>query len=287
VYSVNNNQDGSFLKDLKQKGYLSYDVLEFNETKIEGAGQYSANYMLSLRVTTNEGDVIILSDGSGEYVEEGQENQTAKEISGIVNSNYFYDITQFLADAKSYCLDNKFIEIEGENYNDFTVNEQAIERYFRTFRIKSAPNYKKTFRTEEQIVKGVKLEIERIKNIYKNWLAVNNAIETAKANGKDFLWYAEKNKYDDEGNVLEGQGTILPFGIDLDKLNQDYKDTAKIEDVWYTYTNNPTGEKTTTKGLVMCVFDFKNKQSDLQYESLAFLRYIIQTYSDYIQAEVV
>ena len=120
------------------------------------------------------------------------------------------------------------------------------------------------------------------------------------ANGKHFIcvngnyyrgdWikgHLLKVPYDDEGNVLEGQGTILPFGIDLDKLNQDYKDTAKIEDVWYTYTNNPTGEKTTTTGLVMCVFDFKNKQSDLQYESLAFLRYIIQTYSDYIQAEVV
>ena len=100
---------------------------------------------------------------------------------------------------------------------------------------------------------------------------------------KDFLWYGEKNKYDDKGNVIEGQGTIYPYGIDLYKLNENFKDKAKIEDTWYTYTNNPEGEgdATTCVGLVMGVFNFKSYQKDLQFESLAFINYIIETYSGY------
>ena len=39
--------------------------------------------------------------------------------------------------------------------------------------------------------------------------------------------------------------------------------------------------KTTSEGLVLAVFDFKKHQADLQYESLAFVKYIIETYSGY------
>lgn len=283
VKSVSATKNGTLLEKLKKDKVLSYDVLSLNATSITSAGEYSASYMLSLRTTTFEGDVILMSDGRGEYVEEGKENTTAKNMQSAINAHYFYNIETFLSDAKSYCLGNGFINVDGEDYATYTVNREKIERYFLNQRIPSARNYKKTYRTEEQKAEGVKNEIERIENVYKNWLFVSSAIQNAKDLGNDFIWYGEIKKYDDKGNEIEGEGEILPLGIDLYKLNINFKDKAKIEDSWYTYTNNPDekGKATTEEGLVMCVFNFKSEQRDLQYESLAFLRYIIQSYSGY------
>ncbi|MBE5741757.1 MAG: hypothetical protein E7360_00340 [Clostridiales bacterium] len=283
VQSVSHSNNGNLLKKLKDEGILSYDVLEWHSTTITSAGQYSASYMLNLRTTTNEGDVIIMSDGRGEYVKEGEENTTAKSMETAINSRYFYNIEEFLNDAKSYCIDNGFITVNGEDYSNYTVNNATIERYFLTERINSAGNYRKTYRTEAKKQEGVKNEIIRIENVYKNWLSVTNAIKTAKDEGNDIIWYGEIKKYDSEGKEIEGQGEIKPFGIDLYKLNKNYKDRKKIEDSWFTYTNNPEGEgeRTTAEGLVLCVFNFESAQRDMQYESLAFMNYIIKTYSGY------
>ena len=151
-----------------------------------------------------------------------------------------------------------------------------------TVRLKSAGNYRKTFRTEIQKQEGVKNEIKRITAIYENYLFVQRAIDQAKLDDNDILWYGKLNQYDEKGDLIEGEYKIYPYGIDLYKLNQPFvqSETNKkpnVADVWYVSANG----KTTAEGLVLSVFNFKKYQPDMQYESLAFVKYVIETYGGY------
>lgn len=295
VYTQNQNKNNELLQEMKEKGVFSYDVLKTSVNPITSAGQYSASYMLSLRTTTQEGDVMLISDGrlakvlageSGSGLESGVDSSSQKdpydEIQSAVNARYFYDLNDFLQDAKDYCLTVGGGFITPNADGSYTVNKDRIADYFRQVRMKSAGNYRKTFRTEEQIKGAIELEIKRVTDIYENYLYLSNAIKTAQDNGKDFLWYGELYGYDEEGYLDENNTTTHAFGIDLYKLNSPFIDkeggsVPKVEDTWYTYANG----KTSSEGLVLCVFDFQYYQPDLQYESLAFLTHIVKTYSGY------
>ncbi|MBQ7373790.1 MAG: hypothetical protein IJW64_04420 [Clostridia bacterium] len=282
VKTVNSAKNGSLLSDMKKDGTLSFDVLELNVSYLNSAGQYSASYMLSLRASVQEGDVLLISDGRAVEVEEGKEDEEdpSSEISSVINGGYLYNFETFLTDARTYCVSNGFI-VENQD-GTYSVDEDEIETYFLNVRLKSAGNYRKTFRTELQKQEGVKLEIKRIIAIYENYLFVKRAIDQAKAEDNDILWYGDLKQYDEDGKVIEGEVKTYPFGIDLYKLNKPFIDSqtdkkADISEVWYTYANG----KTTSEGLVMGVFDFQSYQPDLQYESLAFIKRVIETYSGY------
>ena len=277
VKTLNVNKTSNILKDMKKDGRLSYDVLEYGVNTITSAGQYSASYMLSLRTQTQEGDIVLISDGRAIEVEEGSDEDPKADISRVVNMGVLYDIEVFLDSAKEYCLNNEFITVNGTDNSDYTVNEEVIRDYFLTKRIPSAGNYKKTYRTDAQKEDGAKKEIERIKKVWTDYLNVSEAIETAKAQDNDILWYGEVYFYDENNKVIPEKTIVKPFGIDLYKLNKNFKSKAKLEDLWYTYT----GEKTTDEGLVLTVLNYSKEQADLQYESLSFINYLIETYSEY------
>lgn len=277
VYTVGSeNKNETLLNEAKNKGYFSYDVLETNSSSIVSGGQYTATYMLSLKMTTQDGDVMIISDGRA--VTEKEEGESVSDLGTIINSGYLCDIQTLLTKARDYCVYDHLFITENED-GTYTVNEDVIRKYFLEVRVKSAKNYKKTYRTAEQKENGAKLEINRIKKLYENYLYVSKAIAKAKSNDSDFLWYGEIYTYDSKGNVIKEKTEVRPFGIDLYKLNTPFIESGipDIANTWYTYADG----KTTAEGLVACVFDFTSYQPDLQYETLGFLRYLIETYSGY------
>ena len=276
VYTVGSSEkNAQMMLDAKKKGLFSYDVLKFSVNSVTSGGQYSASYMLSLKMSTQEGDVMIISDGRAET-----ENKEKKsDLTSIINNRYLCDMETLLKSARAYCVNNGFII---ENGSSWQANEQKIEEYFLNTRIKGKGkgNYRKTYRTAQQKAEGVKLEIARIKQLYENYLYVSAAIEVAKAADCDFLWYGELYSYDKNNKIIEEETEIRPYGIDLYKLNQPFlgqEGVPNVEDTWFTYANG----KPTAEGLVVCVFDFRGYQVDLQYETLGYLRYIIQTYGRY------
>ena len=277
VYTVGSNErNAEMLVDAKKKNLISYDVLKFSVNPVTSGGQYSASYMLSLKMSTYEGDVMIISDGRAET----EDKEKKSDLTSIINNRYLCDMETLLKSARAYCVNNGFVvEKLGGSY---VFNEDAIKEYFLNTRIKGKGkgNYRKTYRTAKQKEKGVELEIARIKQLYKNYLYVSAAIQAGKDAGADFLWYGELYTYDENNKVIEDKTEIRPYGIDLYKLNQPFlgqEGVPNVEDTWFTYANG----KPTAEGLVVCVFDFRTQQVDLQYETLGFLRYIIQTYGRY------
>ena len=285
VSSESASTSNSYLSKLKKDGVLSYDVLDAQVSRIQSAGQYSASYMLSLRMSVQEGDVLLISDGRAVQVEENEdekesENDPTQEIANVINGGYLYKFEDFLADARDYCVSNGFI-IENQD-GTYAVDEQVIETYFKAVRLKSAGNYRKTFRSELQKQEGVKLEIKRIVSVYENYLFVKKAIDQAKASGNDFLWYGDTYKFDEDGKPIESSKQTFAYGIDLYKLNKPFIESAtdkkpNLADTWFTYANG----KTTSEGLVLSVFNFKKYQPDMQYEALAVVKDFIKTYSGY------
>ena len=169
-----------------------------------------------------------------------------------------------------------------EDIRNIDVDETAVRNYFLDYRIKSAGNYRKTYRTQEQKETGVKLEIERINTLLENYTLVSGAIEKAKADDVDILWYADFNP----GKTYEKKD--VPYGIDLQKLNvaSAANGGEKLFDYWYYWENaeNENGSSDPVKksdGLVMAVFNYGSDQFDLQFESLAVIADAIKTFSNY------
>ena len=272
VSTAGSDKNIEILNKVKNKGYFSYDVLQLSPNSVIGGGQYSASYMLSLKMSTHEGDVIIISDDRADT----DNTKKGVEITSMINSCNMFEIPTLLSKARDYCVSNGFVIEEGESWK---LDEGVIKSHFLDTRLKSAGNYKKTYRTAQQKEEGAKNEVTRIKTLYENYLYVSRAIEKAKLAGNDFLWYGTLYSYDINGNAIEDSAEVKPLGIDLYKLNQPFIESGvpSIEETWFTYANG----KPTSEGLVACVFNFSSYQADLQYETLGFLRYLIETYSRY------
>lgn len=282
VYA-NDGYSSNVLNELKKDGKLSYDVLNAYVSNVTSAGNYSALYMLSLKASTKEGDVIMFNgkneeakneDGTVKTDETGapvmQINQSAQSI---VNNNYLVSFIDYLDSAKNYL--DRFV-------TDGVVNEKAVEEYFLSVRLKEAGNYRKTYRTDEQKAEGVKKEIERIKTLNETYSTVISAIENAAADGVDLYWYA------DFAPSETYEKKHVAYGMDLYKLNARYAESGgkKITDYWYYWetekdSNGNDQQIRSGEGLVLSVFNFGSDQPDLQFESLAVIEYAIKNFSDY------
>ena len=276
VHTKSADSTSKFLNEMKNgesgiKGdsVLSYDVYETKETAITSVGSYSASYMLYIRLSVNEGDIMVLQDKDVEYVP--SDSETLTDFQSIVNNNKLQDVQKLLENAYKYTVGNGFI---AETDSGYTVNESKIENYFKEERIKSARNYRRTYTTDEVIQEGVKNEIKRIEAVYLNYKTVKKGIEKAKSEGKDFLTYKTPTYINGDEIICKEQGA---YGIDLGKLNEGYED-KDIKDLWYVLDEdgNPT-----EKGLNLAVIELTSVQPELQYESLGVIAYLIRNYSNY------
>lgn len=301
--SAKGNEDFDMLKKMKKDGDLSYDVLEYSVNSITKAGNYSAQYMLSLRNTTHEVDVFMIYAGATNKIvglpeeetddtaektddtaDETEEKPTEKssDIQGVLDGGSVQSIYKLLSGAKSY------LEKFGADFTQTnpTVDDAKIERYFRSERITSARNYKKLYKTESQIAAGVKNEQARIRKLLEAYLRVSKVIESVKGTENDFLRYYIPAKERKKENPDEMER--VPYGIDLALLNEDVAKLSadevkalgkeKIEDRWVYEDDNGDPQ---TAGITLCVSDYTSSQRDLQYEAVTFIDYFIRTFSRY------
>ena len=294
VYSVG-EKDYEMLRDMKDDGDLSYDVLSYSVGSITKAGNYSAQYMLSLRNSTYEADVLLLYAGKtnkviGEETEDtdaaGTDETTVEEkssdIASILSGNGTIQTVEDLLDgARNYLM--KF----GADFDSAepTVDDDLIEKYFRTTRIKEARNYKKTYKTESVIADGVKNEQARIRKLLDAYLHLSEVINAVKGGENDFLRYYMKPVYE-RGEVVRKDKKA--YGIDLTALNkfvtEDDKANGKqmVSDRWYYVDEDENGKQiTSTEGITLCVSDYTSVQRELQYEAVTFLDYIVRNFSNY------
>ena len=224
-------------------GGFSYDIIEVSTKPIETSA-YGTSYMLKTSAELGDDDIFITQEKLGrEYLD----------------SYFATDIVGFVDKAFQYCTDNDFFSKSG------TINEEKIRNYFLKTRKKD--NRFRFGKTEE----GVALEIQRIKTIWDNATVLKKVFtehsEIFSDKFTSFTW---------GGREITGS-----FAIDLSKLTGG----AVLSNAFkFAIKNQETGEITsyTSDGIYLFVGNNQDVNGDLDYESLAYIRTIIEKYSNFI-----
>lgn len=225
-------------------GGFSYDILSLKTFNLQ-VGTEPASYVLSNTVGVGDDDIFIASEELGrEYV----------------NSYNALDIVAFAESGKDYCINSGFYTASGE------VNESEIIKYFLATRGKD-----NRFRSEENKNLGKEQEILRIKAIWENSNVLLNVF-----NNHPEIFSSKFTSFEWGENTITGK-----FAIELSKLNGTSKTISNA--FKRTIINEETGEVSyTSDGVYLFVGDNGDINGDLNYEALAYIRTIIEEYTDFI-----
>ena len=291
VYHVETNE---ILKDIQDKKILSYDVLKV------GSENMLADYnLLSTRIEVGEGDIVFTDN---KVVEPEGDKKVSVRAKEVIDGNPIYSYEVLLRESKKYIIDNFYkdgvIDISSENplvLNTPSVldeleldlenlDQQKIESVFRQ-RMKGDNR----FRKEEQIEQGVQDEKARIEKLVSDINFFNKfMLEAEDIFGQDiFMRYT---KYEQSEDFNPGEYSVVVqrekdngrenavYGIDMGVLSSVGSPKEDASSLVKLNTKNPE-ETGTANNVIMMAINLQKEQPHLQYETISFIRYIIETYS--------
>ncbi len=227
-----------------ENGGFSYDILSLQTYNLQ-LGANPTEYMLNNIAQLGDDDIFIAGETLGRL---------------YVDSYNALDIVEFAKSGKKYCIDMGFYTDSGE------INEAKIIDNFIVTRLKD-----NRFRSESNKQLGKEQEILRIKSVWDNanilLKVFNEHPEIFSSKFTSFQW---------------GETTITgKFAIELSMLkgtNKTISNAFKMEIV-----DEKTGEVNyTSNGVYLFVGDNLDVNGDLNYEALAYIRTIIEEYTDFI-----
>ena len=245
----------NFLKELKDNGALSYDVLETSQETF-GTGQYS-EAAFAARRSTAQGNVMFTT--TNRTSEEDETATVIGELLGGENCPMALDLDVYLNDCQNY-----LIRFFGEEWEDGTLDKAAAEACFLARNGKD-----RRFRNEEKRAEGVLQEYGRLEQLRRDYVYVCGCVE----NGT--LSYVD---------VADEKGVLHHKAFALGKL-------AGLRD-YYFYTEtttNEAGEETVvTSSANVCLFLFSNDndegrdaryvENDLRYEPVSYVRALVERF---------
>lgn len=292
VYHVETNQ---ILKDIQDKKILSYDVLDY------GSENMLADYnLLSTRIEVGEGDIVFTDNKVNET--EGEEKVVVRAKT-VIDQNPIYSYQDLLRDSKTYIISyfykNGVIDLSKIDKADLDLLEldlsnidgQKIESVFRE-RMKKDNR----FRKEAQIVEGIKEEKARIEKLVSDINFFNEFMQNAESYFRQeiFMRYTRYEQSLEQAtkdtDIEDYSGAIerekeqgrenAVYGIDMGVLSS--KGSPKEDASSLVKLNTSSAEDSgTANNVIMMVINLKDKQPHLQYETISFIRYIIETYSTF------
>ncbi len=263
--------EGELLVAAKEKGAFSYDVLNLTSRSMDE--QYYAT-LLSVANSVQEGDVIITSNFKEDCDKNESPYRTLIDSYGAV----MYDYETLINSAKSYCLDLRAVS---ENNGEYTLNEDVITQYFQQ-RMSGDPRFRN--RDSEKYAQGIQNEIMRFKQIWNNAVKLEQCLKNHPELCEKYVKYSqmvaalsEEEKADSEYvKLLEGESEKI-YGLNLGKLSGGKNNITDL----YSVTSGSDETIVSAEGIIICVFDYEAYQYDLQYETLGFVNYLIEEYSNF------
>ena len=266
--------EGELLSDAKENGAFSYDVLDF------GTRSLTEDYfgtIMSAANSVREGDIMITSD-----FPEARDKHKSR-MRTFVDGYYsvVYDFDSLISDAKDYALSHGVVESDGK----FAIDEQVVESVFSA-RMEKDPRFRN--KKSQKYLGGVKSESERIKAVWNNAcmlekvlgehpeVAVKYRVFTQVLDSLD----KEDRTYDEYYKLWEKE-TEKIYALDLGKL---VGGRDNVKDVFARNVKLENDEQlVSSDGVVLCVFNYKFSQPDLQYETLGFVGYMIGRFSNFLE----
>ncbi len=267
--------ESEILQDAKDKGAFSYDILDF-DTRTFTKDYYSTIMMAATSV--QEGDVFIMSDVESE---EGKNDSVFRSF--VDSYGLAYDLNELISNAEKYCLDN-YAVVEANGV--YTLDEARVKQIFAE-RMKKDPRFRN--KNSQKYKDGEKNEIERFKSVWNNAQKLKQVLEAhpeLKVNYKKYTQRVAELSDDDKAKeeylaVLEKE-IERPYGLNLGKLTGG---KTPITDLYARVLGSGDEKTVTADGIVLCVFDYESYQPDLQYETIGFINYFIENYSNFFDAD--
>lgn len=228
---------------LEDENVFSYDILKKNLESFYKNEMAEAAFQA--RRASREGTVMFLSD----YAEEGGKGQLTAFAEGSLDENgnmlFFYDPEKFLSDAQNYL--KRFF---GEAWRTGELDVAAADAGFD-----ARNGDDRRFRSEEKKAAGRLEERARLELLRKDCDAVLRAFDEGKLS---FTYYTAES------------GRRYCVAIDVSKL----RSITKL----YYYTD--AEGKVSAEKLDLMIFDNGDDLGDLQYDTLSFLRFLVEKYGD-------
>ena len=286
---VGNNglTSGGFSKSINQafsNNVFTGEVMEFTTVDLTTAGDI-AGQLLEARVTTNEGDVMFVSqqpnpdtaytvqttDENGQTVEKTKYGHTYLEtfLSGYrwrLHNLDLQDENSFFKQMERYLN-----EYYTGGYTDAnSLDEEKVEEAFRA-RIKRTKD--KRYKSEASIQKGIDEAIDRMQKYQKALVAFYGYLD------EGLVTLTKTNYTLMEGEQYAFEGTysinLCPDESSMGKLADviSYSVTHTTEDGEETYVNS-------AKNMNVCLFDLNGEEEEFRYEALLYIVDLIEQVKD-------
>ncbi len=238
---------------------FSYEILSVNATSFEDERYgYAA---LNARRAAGQGNVLFIAD----YAPEGEdpleyENGLRRTIKGYVirdpegwHLEMVLEVEDYFKGAVAYVK-----QFFGEDWENGTLDEARAEQCFYNRNGKD-----KRFKTEAQKKEGVALEKERLLSLRDDLKVVLSAFEPDET-GEPLLSVTTVTVTDDAGELIGEYGV----GIKVGRL-------SRISSLYYYVLEDKTRS---AEQLNMLLYNNGDRRGDLEYETVSFLRYLIEAY---------
>ena len=262
------------LGDAKTHGAFSYDILDFN-TRDMPKDYYSTLMMAADSV--QEGDVFVTSDFA-ESIEKHESN-----MRNFIDGYYgkVYDIDSLVKGAKEYARKNGIVQNADGTYG---CDKRITDSLFSS-RMEKDPRFRD--KKSQKYADGQKNEYERIIAVWNNACKVEKLLEDHPELRIDYRPYTqilesmseEERVKSNYYKIWEGQSEHT-YGLNLGKLTGG---ANNITDLYARTITPEDGEPyLSADGIALCVFDYAAYQPHLQYESLGYIVYMAETYSNFL-----
>lgn len=222
---------------------LSYEVQETSITRFDP--MYGSDQLAGW-LAIGDADMIICTDNKGA---DGEYNNSY--FRALLNDYKMYDYDSLYADAVAYATTfkaNSSLPFTAENVSSARVEEEFNRRLSKD----------KRFKTEYEKKQGVLLEKERITKLFQDISDFEKLLK------KDIFVTVKSGYYGDE--------TDKKYGIDLAKLTS----TSNKTDISYFAQTTGADDKATVEGTVLAVFNFLDRQPELQFEVLSVINSLVR-----------
>ncbi len=271
---------------IDESNTLSYDVLSFStEDLLDDVGT-----ILSARLSIYEGDVIFTDTTDYSKLEGANEN-TSKEIrlKTLVDSYNGYDFISLKNDAVNYL--KGFLPDGTELSGDLSFENLSKEKIESCFRNRMKKDNR--FRSEEQILSGIKLEEERIKKLCQDVKEFSYLLSLDSVNPELFYKYTRFEQtlesqtdakyieqYENAVKVEKSAGREnVPYALCLSALKGG---EGKTDPSTYFKLKG----KETAENVALMVFNFRKEQPHLQYEVIGFINQIVKDCSTILDIDI-
>lgn len=267
----------ALLGEAETHGAFSYDILDFNMRDMPK--DYYSTLMMAAD-SVQEGDVFITSD----FAETIKKNESP--LRTFIDGYYgrVYNIDLLISDAKEYARKNGIIQNADGTYGcDKTVTDSLFSS-----RMEKDPRFRDE--NSKKYAEGQQNEYERIIAVWNNACKAEKLLEEhpeLRINYRPFtqtleaMGEEEREKSEYYKTWLEQKE--LTYAINLGKLTGG---ANNITDLYARTITPEDGEPyLSADGVALCVFDYAAFQPHLQYETLGYIVYMAETYSNFLTVQ--